>query len=537
MTARRKDFSSRRPRKAQSTVIPLRRPGDRAIVRLPRGPQSVRTINLSAHLGHGYDDIVDACVDVLRTMLKGRHAGPASVAAYGRSGLLEFFAFLRKRGSSLRLKEIDRRLIEDYIAWLRLKGSDHPNTGRAPYMHTKAVLSVLARRNAFPEGMDVFPRNVFPRSNYQARGETRLSMKERQRVAEALRGDLIAIAKGRFQGSDLQAVMTLVLSVALRTGLNTTPAIELLVDCMKPHPLVKGQYLLESVKRRARKVQRRPVRAGYADSKDALAAGDVAAVVKFAVDRSEALRTEAPASMRERLWLFRTEANSNRGRVTALDKSNLDSGVRAFVSRHDLKGDDGKPLRLNMGRLRKTMANRLWRLSSGDLRGVARAMGNLPRVTDDHYLEVTPEMERNHKFLGEALVDRWRGVPEEESADLQNTPLGRCKDPFKGDLAPKDGTACMDFMSCFRCKSYVLVEDPRDLHRLFSFYFFLERERSRIRANTWAERYGWIMKMIDAVTADQFDPAMVSTAKVTAREQPLRFWRDPAMSGVVIDGS
>jgi len=40
---------------------------------------------------------------------------------------------------------------------------------------------------------------------------------------------------------------------------------------------------------------------------------------------------------------------------------------------------------------------------------VARLMGHSVRVADQHYFRPTPEMERNHKFLGEALVASWSG--------------------------------------------------------------------------------------------------------------------------------
>jgi hypothetical protein len=62
--------------------------------------------------------------------------------------------------------------------------------------------------------------------------------------------------------------------------------------------------------------------------------------------------------------------------------------TRAIVKRHALLADDGKTLRVTLGRLRKTMENRLWKLSNGDLLAVSAVMGHSPQVADNHYLRL-----------------------------------------------------------------------------------------------------------------------------------------------------
>jgi hypothetical protein len=142
-------------------------------------------------------------------------------------------------------------------------------------------------------------------------------------------------------------------------------------------------------------------------------------------------------------------------------------------------------------------------------------------------------MERNHKFLGEALVAAWSGQPTSRADDpnrtmaAENTPVGRCKDPWTGELAPKNGKPCMDFLSCFRCVSYVIVEEEADLYRLFSFYWFLVRERTRVGASRWAKVYGWIVRLIDEQVTARFDTGRVKAARDRARTDPHPFWRDP----------
>ena len=97
--------------------------------------------------------------------------------------------------------------------------------------------------------------------------------------------------------------------------------------------------------------------------------------------------------------------------------------------------------------------------------------------------------------------------------------------PFT-DKAPKNGEPCDDFLSCFACTSYTIVGSPADLHRLFSFYWYLEREAVRARSADWRAEFRNTMDLIDRFTADKFEAGMVATAKTRAKSEPLQFWAD-----------
>lgn len=180
------------------------------------------------------------------------------------------------------------------------------------------------------------------------------------------------------------------------------------------------------------------------------------------------------------------------------------------------------------------MENRLWLLSSGDIFAVAAIMGHTPEVADSNYLACTNEMRQNATFVGEALPDIYRGKDTSEGSGvkivpiqpLENTPVGSCKNSLFGDLAPKDGTNhCSDFFSCFSCRSYAIVGSPKDLHRLFSFYWFVNAERESSRSREWTEQFVATMNLIDAFTQDKFDAALVAQAKEAARVEPIKFWK------------
>lgn len=249
--------------------------------------------------------------------------------------------------------------------------------------------------------------------------------------------------------------------------------------------------------------------------------------VKFALGSLEGARDP----WKDRVWLYRATGPTRfaRGPIRLLGVGSLMPCIERFVTRNRLRSDDGSPLRLSVSRLRKTLENRLWRLSGGDPFAVASLMGHGVRVADRHYFVPTPEMERNHKFLGEALVASWSGQEKLVVAapNSTNTPVGRCRDPYGGHLAPKDGQPCMDFLSCFRCPSYVLVEEEDDLWRLYSFYWFLIRERSQLGAGRWASVYGWIVRLIDDQITARFNSSRIRAVREKARRFPHPFWKHP----------
>jgi len=171
------------------------------------------------------------------------------------------------------------------------------------------------------------------------------------------------------------------------------------------------------------------------------------------------------------------------------------------------------------------MENRLWQLSNGDLFTVASIMGHTPAVSDQHYLRVTDEMRRNAALVGESLVETFRsGGVVNAPRRPEPTPVGNCSDTLNGQRAPRNGTHCTDFLSCFTCRSFAITGSAEDLHRLFSFYWFLEGEGRSTRSREWAEHFLALRTQIDAFTLDKFDEQLVEATKESARVRPLKFW-------------
>lgn len=533
----RKPFSAPAPQ-VVTTTAPPSADADSLVIEVPENPSSVRSIDLTPWLGKGFDAWVWACAGQLRAFRDGKAVTTATVVSYWKGGMRNFFEYLEASGDSAEPQHLEPRHILYYISWIK----DHPDwayvTQKYRYTNTKSVLSALVRRGIISRQEDLFPGNPFPGSNSRHKGASPLSPPERLRLAEALRDDIIAIHKGQFDCTGGSAMVVYLLAVAIRTGANPTPLLEASRDCLRDHPFMPNMKLLELFKRRGNATKLVQLRYSRAENGSLIIPMDGVALVRKALLLSESLIAETKEAHEDRLWLYRIDNKKSPGQVTVLKGNMLAFRIANLIERHNLRGDDGQPLRLNLSRLRKTLEHRLWALSGGDLITTAALMGHDPRVADTHYLACTQKMRENATFVGEALADIYdKGEAVRKVIPILpgKSPTGRCKDPYHGDKAPKTGEPCDDFFSCFACKSYAVVGSPEDLHRLFSFYWFLEREMNQARTADWRAEFRNTMNLIDCFTADKFDAELVASAKERAHTEPLRFWAAYTLSspGVV----
>lgn len=495
------------------------------VITLPENPTTVRELDFTPWLDKGIDPWVWSCAGQLRAFLESKEVTPTTVTNYWHSGLRYFFEFLVATGGKVEPLSLEPRHVQQFISWLKDRGGKC-STQRALYSTTKAVLSCLVRRGLVPDHRGLFPANPFPGSNSRKQGETPLSPGERERLALALRDDIVAIHKGTFDGPNSAAMTVYLLSLAIRTGANLTPLLEASRDCLRPHPFMPNMMLLSLFKRRGNATKLTSLRFSREEEGSLAIPKDGVALLRKALKVSEPLLAEAKQQHKDRIWLFRS-GWGNAGRICVMTSSQLNYGIDFLCARHDLRSDNGDPLRLNISRLRKTVEQRYWALSGGDLIATAALMGHDPKVADTHYLACTHQMRENATFVGEALPDIYRaGTAEQKVIPILpgKSPTGRCKDPYNGDKSPKNGEPCDDFFSCFACSSYAIVGSADDLHRLFSFYWFLEREMNHTRSNDWREEFRYTMTLIDRFTADKFNAELVTAAKERARMDPLKFW-------------
>lgn len=497
-----------------------------AHIELLPNPRSHRLIDLRPWLGRGLDDWAWAFASVIRALLRSGNFSVATLVHFNTNGVKNFMGFLVDgplASPPVRPSEIKRSDLNRYLAWLRLK---YPNgsTAKNYYSALKSLLVGLMDYgfiDAEPE--QLLPANPFPMNGASTKSEMPLSPSEMQRLASALKADLVAIHHARFAGPNSEAMAVLLLLVAMRSGINTTPLIEITRDCLRPHPFMPDMMLVQTFKRRGKGAQTQSIRQTQLRDTQSAIPMDGVAVLRKALEMTDGLARRAPEAIKDRVWLYRFGQRGWSDQIACLTPGTASAAIRAIVIRHGLSADDETPLRVTIAALRKTMENRLWRLSDGDLIAVATVMGHSPRVADHHYLRLDDRTKaEGAKFIGEALPAQLRGV------DLTPTPTGSCKDSLHGVLAPKDGsTHCAQFTHCLGCPSYAIVGTVKDLHRLFSYQGFLRHEINYYASDEWADwrdHHQILIAMIDQFTAEHFEPALVLEAKALARQSPHPFW-------------
>lgn len=513
----------------------------------------------------GRDELVaEMCAGMKRM---SRSFSPVSVRQIFQGSLPVWFEYLdtqidKGKITVSTLADVTRSVLEDFAAWLLHRPTKRTASGRHSYSGARTIYTQVKSvwLECIASGKlshDCIPDNPFPNSNRAMQSPQPYTKDEMRRLLCALGEDLQRIRIGHFDGEQSDRLLVYLLLVAARTGRNPSPIFEMRRDALQPHPIKPETHaLLTTYKRRGNNIAVQSIKLGSKAIEDATTvSANVATLISEVCEMTERLVADAPPKMRDSLWLFESARIWSKGDITCIKPSNVSEMIERFVARHALLSDEidpssgqAKPLQVTFMRLRKTFASKMWELTGGDVVRTAAALGNQPRVTDTHYLAVTPEMTRNHRFVGMCLEADMRGksddpetmdnLAKEMSVSLDevrrvlqgknNTGVGRCSSPFFGQYAPKTGKgACTAFLLCFRCPNQVVMET--DLHRLFSFYWLLIKERNILQRTRWHKIYGWVIREIDQVIAPRFAKRSVDEAREEARINPHPMWRDRAM--------
>jgi len=521
-----------------NVVIPSEAiPPPNTVIQFGRNATTVRTFDFSRWYGIGIDSITYSFQKQIERFMAGQDAQiEVSTIIIHCRNLRLFLNYLHLRsngsGRDITLADIDRELIEDYLDFLattRVK----PASQRIYYSTVKRVISALGRRgliNVVTSGdAATFPRNAFPNVNHQAKSEEPLPKKQRQAFAAAVKQAVMPIWFDEEPlTSDLLVYALLI--VALHTGRNTTPLLEMKRNCLHPHPKDNRTFLV-LWKRRGHKnsnvtLASDSVDAPLIDTMPTIKI-NVERLIRRVIDRTETLREEAPIELREQVWLYRSRSSTMKGQVNALTVTKLERVIRKLVTEYGLTDSDGHPLRINISRLRKTFSNRIFELMDSDLAATAIALGNSPQVADRNYLTPGENAKSNWRFMGELLVEEL--LHRTIGATYHTTPMGSCSDPVNGQYAPKiEGATCINFLNCLRCRHYVVTGE--DLYKLFSFYFRVFAEREHMDKRRWAKNYAHIPRLIDdyivaeGLRRGAFKLTAVNTAREQARAEPHPFW-------------
>lgn len=504
--------------------------------------------------GVGIDSVTYACQRQIERFLdkQDMEVEPTTVYAYCQGGLRRFLTYLSMLSTTLKceltLSDINRGVIDGYLGFLN-DGGTSTVTQKNKYASTKAVLKALCQRGLIQEvlaGDDAtFPHNPFPGIHKKIKGERPLTKDQRKAVSIAVKTAVMPIFSDDVEPTS-QLLAYAMLVIALHTGTNTRPLLEMTPDCLRPHPKDDTLFLV-LYKRRGHSTSKVAIRAesgrDFGIESMPTVRPTVARLIRRVIELSERLREEAPERLRDRVWLYRLQnpgpGGGSVGAVSALNEATLAVAIMALVKQYQLVDTDSRPLRLNVSRLRKTFVNRIYEILDGDVVSTAVAAGNTVGVTALNYLRPGENARKNWKFMGVALVQE---LLTNAIGATERTPVGRCSDNKNGDYAPKhDGATCMSFLNCLRCRNYVVTGD--DLYRLFSFYWRILSERARTNTKRWHRQFVHITRLIDrdvievGLAKGVFKQALVDRERERARHDPHPFWRSDTIVADLAGGA
>lgn len=489
-----------------------------------------RNFDFSPYYGKGYDDITNRAYYTAKALLKNTDAFTETTQlTYLNSGFVCFVKYLNlichSKNKSLTLSDITSELIEEYVQHLRSSELSFTSK-KARYTHLKSLLTRMKEKGYWSvvDNIDLnkefFPQNPFPNSNKRLKGESPLTSYEKRQVVVALKQEIKPIYQKNEPLSGYEITVCL-LAVAIQTGINTSPLLNMTTESLRDHPLKDNRKLLTAYKKRGNKTQLHNLRKSESVEVIESVKLDVAYLIERIIDLNSPVRSQIDTDL---LCVYSKKGGGIGTRVsqaTSLTAVQLLRNAVKLVKKHDLKDEDGVAIRLNFSRLRKTFINAIYELSGESLLIAAQQAKHSGTGTLDHYLQAPEKSKRNLGLIGEIRV-------KELICAEPSVPVGHCQDPKNGDKAPKDGTLCNDFLGCFRCKSFIITGD--DLYKLYSFYWAIIRNRDDFGLKNWKRHLRNVLRIVDEEVSPAFanlgQLQRVEAEKERARTNPHPYWQN-----------
>lgn len=487
--------------------------------------------DFSPYYGKGYDDITNRAFYTAKALLKNTDAFTEQTQrGYLRGGFANFAEYLAlfrcATGEDLTQADITPELIEQYL--LHLKGSELAFISQKTcYTSIKSLLIRMKEKGYWSAvgdinlNSDFFPRNPFPNSNKRGGGGQKpLTEHEKRQVVVALKQAIKPIYNKIEPLSGYELTVCL-LAVAIQTGINTSPLLNMTTEALSDHPLKESRKLLTVFKKRGNAKQLHNLRKSKALEVVQGIKLDVAYLIEAIIERNAQIREATDSDLVFVYEIKRGGKGTKKDTATSLESKLLKQNINKFIKEYDLKDEDGRTMKLNVSRFRKTFINGIYELSGESLLIAAQQAKHSGTGTLDHYLQAPEQSKRNLGLMGEIRV-------KELTSDETRSPVGRCKDPKNGDKAPKNGTFCNDLLGCFRCKDFVITGD--DLYKLFSFYWAIIRNRDEFGRKDWKRHLKNVLRIVDEEVVPEFAKLgqlqRVAAEKERARTNPHPYWQN-----------
>jgi len=503
------------------------------VVNFPNlGPKSGvgTSFDFTPYYGKGHDEITNQVYFTAKELLKNTDAfSEETQLTYLDSGFSYFAKYLEllsySNSKSLRLEDITPEFIEQYLLYLR-GGELSFGSQKARYSHLKSLLTRMKEKGYWATNGDInlnrefFPENPFPNSNKRLNGERSLTSYEKRQLVVALKQAIKPIYNKTepFNGYELTICL---LAVAIQTGINTSPLLKMTTDVLSDHPLKDNRKLLTVFKNRGKAIQLHNLRKTESVEVVQSVKLDVAYLIEKIIKNNTKLRNLIDTNL---VFIYRKIGGglgTKAGCITSLTDTSLYRNIAKFIKKYNLKDEDGRAMKLNLSRIRKTFINGMYELSGESLLVAAQQAKHSGTGTLDHYLQAPRQSKLNLGLMGEIRV-------KELTSPEPSNPVAHCKDPLNGDRAPKNGTFCNDFLGCFRCKSFVITGD--DLYKLFSFYWAIIRNRDEFGRKDWKRHLRNVLRIVDEEVVPEFARLgrlqHVEAEKERARANPHPYWQN-----------
>lgn len=343
---------------------------------------------------------------------------------------------------------------------------------------------------------------------------------------------LITLLHGRHYllASDLTPLLVL---LSLETGLELECCKALTIDCLRNAS--GGTVEITYLKRRAHGAEHKTlhVRDG--------GAGTPGGLIRRLIDATARARSFSGG---DSLWVYFCT-----GRLRAGAKHSQEH-VDAWVAKHRLVDDGGKPLRLLLSRLRKTHKALWYRKTEGHM---ARfAVGHTAEVAARYYADIPSLAPLHEAAVEDGLQDALNAAhspviltPRQEAqrgqtvqsigasgiavgtpnADGQDVWLASCSGFYRSPFGAAGEPCPQPFWGCLECGNAVIT--ARKLPAILSFLDFICTQRAGLSEDDWKAKFCRVHARITTQVLPKFSRAVIAAARQTATTSGLAMYLPP----------
>lgn len=461
------------------------------------------------------------------------------VYIYSYRKLWEFFDDINLDIQSV--SQIDTDLIIRFKSWLNSKSKVanedalSQGTKRHIFSAVKNTLKGLVSYEQISEEVFI-PEGNFRNTIANSNPTLPFTQLERMKIVNACKKEFEQIEAGEVTNFR-QIYVPYLLTIALRTGINLQPLLDLKTNSIR-ESILEGRIEISLKKNRGYSSQ--TISFKNDDYETVYAQKTVASLFNKLISITDVIRNSASSDISSFIFLVHNQGKGSEKEVSKLEATETWVNIQRFRDKYSLTDDVGNPLVLNIRRMRPTFAHHLLKINGGDIRHLQKSLNHTNMSTTMGYLNANDsEFKSSFKFNGLVMQSSLTGkdastlVKEinctyEEAEKLiagqNNMKVSTCKNPEKSPIFKSNtGDPCTHFTACFRCPNQIITKD--DTHKVFSFYWWILSKKNKMPPNAWEKSYEWIVQLIDGeVSSALGSKEEVEEAKRHAKVSPHRAW-------------